>query len=71
MVTNETLNHKNPVTGERQTIGLGWLDDSMQLTGENHKLIARLREVRGDWTLNIDVALRCCEQVPQKRIHII
>ena len=29
MVTNETLLHKNPKTGEPQVIGLGWLDDSM------------------------------------------
>eukprot|EP01051_Picozoa_sp_SAG22_P005892 SAG22_NODE_364_length_11652_cov_5.071497_10_plen_56_part_00 len=35
MVTNETLNHKNRATGEPQGIGLGWLDDSMQLTGED------------------------------------
>jgi hypothetical protein len=27
MVTNETLYHKNPVTGKPQVIGLGWLDD--------------------------------------------
>eukprot|EP00656_Telonema_subtile_P001746 TRINITY_DN10758_c0_g2_i2.p1 TRINITY_DN10758_c0_g2~~TRINITY_DN10758_c0_g2_i2.p1 ORF type:complete len:445 (-),score=93.61 TRINITY_DN10758_c0_g2_i2:229-1563(-) len=33
MVTNETLLHKNPSTGEPQPIGLGWLDDSMTLTG--------------------------------------
>lgn len=29
MISNETLFHKNPVTGESQVIGLGWLDDSM------------------------------------------
>jgi hypothetical protein len=33
MVTNETIMHKNPVTGEPQMIGLGWLDDSMRLNG--------------------------------------
>ena len=33
MVTNETLFHKNPETGETQPIGLGWLDDSMTLQG--------------------------------------
>lgn len=33
MVTNETLYHKNPVTGEPQVIGLGWLDDSMRSKG--------------------------------------
>ena len=29
MISNETLFHKNPATGEPQPIGLGWLDDSM------------------------------------------
>jgi hypothetical protein len=29
MISNETLLHKNPQTGEPQPIGLGWLDDSM------------------------------------------
>ena len=33
MVTNETLYHKDPRTGESQVIGLGWLDDSMQMIG--------------------------------------
>merc|ERR1712190_526912 len=33
MVTNETLYHKNPVTGKPQQIGLGWLDDSMTMNG--------------------------------------
>jgi len=33
MITNETLFHKNPVTGEPQVIGLGWLDDSMTPQG--------------------------------------
>jgi hypothetical protein len=33
MVTNETLYHKDPVTGEPQVIGLGWLDDSMTPNG--------------------------------------
>eukprot|EP00040_Diaphanoeca_grandis_P027318 m.155154 g.155154 ORF g.155154 m.155154 type:complete len:642 (-) comp30927_c0_seq1:241-2166(-) len=33
MITNETLFHKNPVTGEPQVIGLGWLDDSMTPNG--------------------------------------
>ena len=33
MITEETLLHKDPKTGARQPIGLGWLDDSMQLTG--------------------------------------
>ena len=33
MVTAETLLHRNPVTGEPQPIGLGWLDDSMTPNG--------------------------------------
>ena len=34
MVTNETLFHTNPETGEAQPIGLGWLDESwMTLQG--------------------------------------
>jgi hypothetical protein len=37
MVTNETLFHKNPVTGEQQVIGLGWLDDSMSLGGPSEE----------------------------------
>eukprot|EP01043_Picozoa_sp_COSAG02_P028548 COSAG02_NODE_1734_length_11163_cov_43.814262_7_plen_74_part_00 len=37
MVTNETLFHKNPVTGEQQVIGLGWLDDSMSLAGPSEE----------------------------------
>jgi hypothetical protein len=33
MISNETLLHKNPITGEPQAIGLGWLDDSMEMNG--------------------------------------
>eukprot|EP00035_Acanthoeca_spectabilis_P024842 m.455618 g.455618 ORF g.455618 m.455618 type:complete len:638 (+) comp20907_c0_seq1:3-1916(+) len=33
MISNETLLHKDPLTGEPQPIGLGWLDDSMQPGG--------------------------------------
>ena len=33
MISNETLLHKNPATGEPQIISLGWMDDSMQPTG--------------------------------------
>jgi hypothetical protein len=33
MISNETLFHKNPTTGEPQIISLGWMDDSMQMTG--------------------------------------
>jgi hypothetical protein len=33
MISNETLLHLNPQTGEPQPIGLGWLDDSMTPKG--------------------------------------
>lgn len=33
MISNETLYHKNPITGEPQMISLGWMDDSMTLNG--------------------------------------
>lgn len=33
MISNETLYHKNPVTGEPQMISLGWMDDSMTPDG--------------------------------------
>jgi hypothetical protein len=33
MISNQTLLHKHPQTGEPQPIGLGWLDDAMTITG--------------------------------------
>lgn len=33
MISNQTLLHKNPKTGDPQPIGLGWLDDAMTMTG--------------------------------------
>ena len=33
MISNETLYHTNPVTGEPQMISLGWMDDSMTPNG--------------------------------------
>jgi hypothetical protein len=33
MISDETLFHKDPVTGQAQPIGLGWLDDSMTPNG--------------------------------------
>jgi hypothetical protein len=33
MISNETLLHKDPVTGEDAMISLGWMDDSMTLNG--------------------------------------
>jgi hypothetical protein len=33
MISNETLTHVNPQTGEPQMISLGWMDDSMTLNG--------------------------------------
>jgi hypothetical protein len=37
MISNETLFHKNPTTGAPQVIGLGWLDDSMSLSGPSEE----------------------------------
>ena len=37
MVSNETLLHKDPVTGKAQVIGLGWLDDSMGMGGPSEE----------------------------------
>lgn len=37
MVTDETLYHKNPHTGEPQPIGLGWLDDAMGMHGPSEE----------------------------------
>ena len=33
MISNQTLLHRNPKTGDHQPIGLGWLDDAMTLNG--------------------------------------
>jgi hypothetical protein len=33
MISNQTLLHTNPKTGDPQPIGLGWLDDAMTPTG--------------------------------------
>lgn len=33
MISNETLTHKNPITGEPAMISLGWMDDSMTMNG--------------------------------------
>jgi hypothetical protein len=33
MITGETLNHTDPVSGAPAPIGLGWLDDSMTMSG--------------------------------------
>lgn len=33
MITNETLFHRDPVSGAPAPIGLGWLDDSMTMSG--------------------------------------
>lgn len=37
MISNETLLHKDPVTGKPQPIGLGWLDDSMSGKGPSEE----------------------------------
>jgi hypothetical protein len=33
MVSNQTLLHRDPQTGGKQVIGLGWLDDAMSVHG--------------------------------------
>lgn len=47
MISNETLLHKDPATGASQVIGLGWLDDSMKLSGpteeDKHVRCVRMR----------------------------
>lgn len=37
MITNETLLHRDPVTGKPAPIGLGWLDDSMNIHGPSEE----------------------------------
>ena len=37
MITNETLLHRNPGTGRPQPIGLGWLDDEMDMRGPSEE----------------------------------
>jgi len=50
MISNETLFHRNPATGEKQPIGLGWLDDSMQLVGPTEKDKNYIADTCGDAT---------------------
>ncbi len=51
MISNETLLHKDPTTGAPQVIGLGWLDDSMQLSGptEEDKHVRSVLRIRCNW----------------------
>ena len=84
MVTNETLLHKNPVTGEPQAIGLGWLDDSMLVSGEKYNntrsrrkrnwlLAAGVCCLLGHGHANDNITIACvisCGQVLQKRTRI-
>ena len=56
MVTEETLLHKDPATGKPQPIGLGWLDDSMQLQGpteEDRNYIADTGASPGDMAAQV------------------
>lgn len=57
MVTNETLLHVNPVTGDPQPIGLGWLDDSMTMNGpteEDPNYIADTGASTADMTAQVN-----------------
>lgn len=57
MISNETLFHKNPVTGEPQPIGLGWLDDSMKSSGpteEDRNYIADTGASPADMQAQVD-----------------
>ena len=48
MISNETLFHKDPATGKPQPIGLGWLDDSMQLVGPTEEDKNYIADTCGD-----------------------
>jgi len=48
MVTNETLYHKDPRTGDPQPIGLGWLDDSMKVSGPTEEDTHYIADTCGD-----------------------
>ena len=62
MISNETLFHRNPATGEKQPIGLGWLDDSMQLIGPTEEDKNYIADTCGDATLPK------CEQELQSQV---
>ena len=51
MISNETLLHKDATTGAPQVIGLGWLDDSMKLSGptEEDKHVRSVLCIRCNW----------------------
>jgi hypothetical protein len=53
MISTETLYHKNPQTGAKQPIGLGYLDDSMQLTGQQSSELACVRTSSLIWLWSI------------------
>lgn len=48
MISNETLFHRHPTTGEPQPIGLGWLDDSMTLNGPTEEDTHYIADTCGD-----------------------
>jgi hypothetical protein len=57
MISNETLLHTNPVTGDPQPIGLGWLDDSMTMNGpteEDSNYIADTGASTADMQAQVD-----------------
>ncbi len=41
MISNETLFHKNPVTGKPQMITLGWMDDVRRSESQNVMCLRR------------------------------
>jgi hypothetical protein len=63
MVTDETLYHKDAATGKPQPIGLGWLDDSMKMSGpteEDKNYIADTGASTADMASQVVRSLDCC-----------
>ena len=62
MISNETLYHKNPVTGEPQMISLGWMDDSMTMNGpteEDSNYIADTGFTTAEMQAQVDACAFC------------
>jgi len=59
MISNETLYHKNPETGEKQVIGLGWLDDSMKMIGPTEEDKNYIADTCGSNTSQVIMAFNC------------
>ena len=69
MVTNETLLHKDPATGEPQVIGLGWIDDAMSLHGpteEDRNFIADTGASPADMAAQVVAYEESMRQLVQK-----